>query len=279
MCEAINNEKYIWTVYMHSNKINNKKYIGITSRPPEIRWGNNGSQYTRQKNPCFYNAIQKYGWDNFEHIILFEHLTEQEAKEKEKELIAKYHTCVYDDIKMGYNMTFGGEGLLGHIMSEETKKKMSEAHSGEKNHMFGKTLSEEVRQHMSEIRKGKRTGEENPFYGQQHSEKTKKQLSDIAKTKTGKQNPNYRTGKYTTEYIQNKRKRRAEAREIFCVELNQTFASASVAATELNLDISSICKCCKGQCNHVHNYHFRYVIDRCDDNIKEEEDQDGYKSN
>lgn len=49
----------IWTVYMHKNKENGKMYIGITSRHPEVRWGNNGSQYTKTKNPYFYNAIKK----------------------------------------------------------------------------------------------------------------------------------------------------------------------------------------------------------------------------
>ena len=68
---------------MHKNKINGKMYIGITSRTPEARWGNNGSQYTKAKNPCFYNAIQKYGWDNFEHIILEEKIPQKNLNERE----------------------------------------------------------------------------------------------------------------------------------------------------------------------------------------------------
>ena len=55
------------TIYLHRNKINNKVYIGQTIQSPEERW-KNGNGY----KGCyyFYNAIQKYGWDNFEHIIL-----------------------------------------------------------------------------------------------------------------------------------------------------------------------------------------------------------------
>ena len=64
-----------YTVYVHINKINHKKYIGITKQKPEDRWGKNGENY--KESPHFYAAIQKYGWDNFEHIILKENLTKE----------------------------------------------------------------------------------------------------------------------------------------------------------------------------------------------------------
>ena len=72
-----------WTVYMHINKLNNKKYVGITSRNPNERWGKNGNRY--KSSPHFYSAIQKYGWDNFEHIILKDNLTSEEADKLEIE--------------------------------------------------------------------------------------------------------------------------------------------------------------------------------------------------
>lgn len=71
----------MWTVYKHTNKINGKSYIGITSRKPEQRWGKNGINYgsVNKTHGCFYDAILKYGWDNFTHDILVEGLSYDEA--------------------------------------------------------------------------------------------------------------------------------------------------------------------------------------------------------
>ena len=48
-----------YIVYIHRNKINDKKYIGITKRTTIERWGSNGQRY-KKSNPYFYNAIEKY---------------------------------------------------------------------------------------------------------------------------------------------------------------------------------------------------------------------------
>ena len=106
-----------WQVYIHINKINNKKYIGITSeKDPNKRW-KNGLGYKRQ---IFYKAIQKYGWDNFQHKILFTNLTEQQAKQKEIELIALYNT---NNSLYGYNQTKGGDAVPEK--TDELKLKIS----------------------------------------------------------------------------------------------------------------------------------------------------------
>lgn len=56
-----------YCVYAHINKVNGKIYIGQTCRKPEYRW-NDGKGY--KECTYFYNAIEKYGWDNFDHEIL-----------------------------------------------------------------------------------------------------------------------------------------------------------------------------------------------------------------
>ena len=65
-----------YIVYMHISP-SKKKYIGITSLPTEKRW-KNGNGYKKQ--PYFHRAINKYGWDNFQHIIIARGLSEEDAK-------------------------------------------------------------------------------------------------------------------------------------------------------------------------------------------------------
>lgn len=94
-----------YIIYMHVNKINGKKYIGQTCQENiNHRW-KNGLGY----KPCtyFYHAIEKYGWDNFDHIILETNIgSALEANEAEKYYIQLYETT---DPKKGYNILYGGQ--------------------------------------------------------------------------------------------------------------------------------------------------------------------------
>ena len=136
-------------VYEHENLINGKRYFGITTRKPKTRWGNGGTGY--KSNNHFWSAIQKYGWDEgFSHKILFEGLSESEARSIEEMLIANYET---HDQEHGYNLTLGGEL---ERPNEQTRRKISEAMKGENN----PTKRPEVRRKMSESRRGHGVSEE-----------------------------------------------------------------------------------------------------------------------
>ena len=65
-------------VYMHTNKINGKRYIGITGQKTTARRWHNGKGYSQQRR--FYNSIISHGWDAFDHEILYEGLTREEAE-------------------------------------------------------------------------------------------------------------------------------------------------------------------------------------------------------
>ena len=144
-------EEKNYTVYMHKNKINGKVYIGITKQKPQYRW-NDGNGY---KTQLFYKAILKYGWDNFEHYILFEHLTKQEAEYKEIQLIKKYNShCgkygynVLDDINKHRTERNLRKKRKKREVKETTKEKLRKAN-------LGKHLSLETKNKLSKLRKGK----------------------------------------------------------------------------------------------------------------------------
>ncbi len=92
-----------YKIYMHKNKINGKVYIGQTKRNLTKRWGRNGIGY--KDSPIFWKAIQKYGWDNFEHILIAEDLTKEEANILEKDYIKQYQST---NPNYGYNIDLGG---------------------------------------------------------------------------------------------------------------------------------------------------------------------------
>lgn len=148
-----------WCVYVHISP-SGKYYVGITSQKPEARW-RNGNGY--KHNKYFTNAIQKYGWDNFQHEIIAGNITEKEAKNFEKILIEKLQSR---NSQYGYNITVGGDGVVGI------------SHYGEDNPFYGKHHSEEAKIEMSKKRIGKYTGKDNSFYGKHHSEETKQLISE-----------------------------------------------------------------------------------------------------
>lgn len=101
-----------WNVYIHIFP-NNKKYIGITNQKPESRWGIQGKGY--QKQSTMWAAIQKYGWDNIEHKVLYTDLSQEEAETKEKELIQLFESTTRKG--NGYNIQEGGNS--GFIINRE----------------------------------------------------------------------------------------------------------------------------------------------------------------
>lgn len=157
---ATDNRKY--SVYMHTSP-SGKVYIGITGQDLKQRW-RNGRGYIH--NQHMSNAIEKYGWDNFSHEVIYSGLNEDEAKRIEIELIEQYNAT---DRRFGYNVREGGSCSP---CSEETKKKMSEAKKG-------KRYSDEARKKMSLAKKGKAPWNK----GKHFSDESRRKMSIAQKTK------------------------------------------------------------------------------------------------
>ena len=126
---------------MHTNLKNQKKYIGITKLDVYTRW-NNGLGYKKQ--PKMWNDIQNSDWNkDWIHGILGKFENEQDALKYESFLIA-----MLDTVRNGYNTSAYSFHSCKH--SEETKRKMSEAQTGEKHPLYGKHHSEETRKKISD---------------------------------------------------------------------------------------------------------------------------------
>ena len=143
---------------------NGKVYIGQTCRKPEYRW-NNGRGY--KNSPFIFNAINKYGWDNIEHQILFSNLDQLNADIIEEDLI--YY---YKQIGKSYNLANGGSVNRGWKMSDEAKEKLRILSTG-------RTHSDEAKE---KIRLSK-LGEKNPSYGKSPSKETREKISKAMKGK------------------------------------------------------------------------------------------------
>lgn len=160
MMKQATTQNKTFSVYMHVFP-NGKRYIGITSQKPiEKRWTSTGSGYKRC--PKMWNAIKRFGWENVEHVVLYEGLEKSVAEAAEIALIAEN-----DTIRNGYNIEHGGNVIGSH--SEETRRRISEANKG-------RIVSEETRQKLSLINKGK-TGDKNAFFGRHHTEAVRREHS------------------------------------------------------------------------------------------------------
>lgn len=211
-----------YIVYKHTSP-SGKFYIGITGQDTERRWRRDGSGYKPRKDySCrFYNAILKYGWDNFKHEILYDNLTKEEAEKIERELIDKYDLT---NPEYGYNMREGG-GSQGHL-SDETKNKISESRKGKNcgnrppevgkkisQAKLGHIVEEEVRQKISENLKGRFTGKDN-----------------------------------------------GNSKAIRCIETNECFECARDACKKYNINPVNMCAHLKGRRKSVNKLHFEYIF-------------------
>ena len=97
----------MYKIYIYKNDINNKVYVGQTSKTLEER-ARNGLGYVGCTH--FYHAIQKYGWNKFHGAILEDGLTAEQANIREEFWINYFNAR---DYRYGYNIREGGDSLEG----------------------------------------------------------------------------------------------------------------------------------------------------------------------
>jgi group I intron endonuclease len=154
-------------VYEHlRNDTNEVFYVGIGKTEKRAFDKNRRTQYWKR-------IVEKVGYSV---NIIHKDIDYEEAKNIEILLIEKYGR---KDLGIGnlVNMTDGGEGCLGVIVSEETRQKLAKL-------AIGRTFSEETRQKMSK----ERIGEKNSFFGKTHSEEAKQKIGESNKERIGEKN-------------------------------------------------------------------------------------------
>lgn len=273
-----------YCVYKHIFP-DNKVYIGMTCKKPIYRW-NNGNGYTKTQRKI-YNAIQKYGWGNIKHEILYENLTKEEAEQKEIELI-KYYDSTNDDF--GYNIEKGGN--VNKEVSEETRKLMIKNHKGmlgkkrtkeqceligyyskkrwdnmpkDKKDYYvnllktinigrtawnkGKSFDEQTKLNMSNAQKKRyANGAVSPMKGKHHTEETKQK---IKQKKIGY--------KYNENARKNMKKNNHNAKKIIILETGQVFNSGKECAEFLKCHRSNPNFACNGRTKTCKGYHLMWL--------------------
>jgi hypothetical protein len=218
---------------------------------PEKRW-NSGKGY--KDNPYFWHAIQKYGWDNFDHEVVASTVTKEEADNFERLLIKKMDST---NPNKGYNLQDGGshgrpselsrenirKAAQKRSQNEEWRRKQKESHVGlqvgENNSMYGKKHSEEAKQKQREASLGKHPseetrnkmreshlGEKNSMFGKSRSEDTRQKISE---TNKGINNPKaQKVNQYTLDGV-----------------LIKTWDFIKLAGVTLKIPPQNISRCCR----------------------------------
>jgi group I intron endonuclease len=165
-------------MYCIENILSGKLYIGY-STSPDTRWRDHLRTAVggKEKYPSYsyiHKAITKHGKENFIFTVFACYHNVQEAKEAEKYWIAELKK---QSVPL-YNLTNGGDGAVGYIPTEITRKRMSVAHTG--------IMHTEVsKKKMSKTRRTKNySGERSSFFGKHHTDEAKKKVSEANKGNT-----------------------------------------------------------------------------------------------
>lgn len=205
----------MYTLYLITNLVNGKVYIGQTSKSAEERWKMHC--WTTNKSDYFHYAIAKYGKEAFSIETITQVETQEEISGLEKKWIAAFKS---HEKQFGYNSTLGGEyGAIpndevrakigaysaNRIHNDATKEKMRQSHLGNNNHFYGKSHKSETIEKLRKKCSQANGGENNYWFGKKLSEKHKANISAAKK------------GNKPTPLTEEGRRRISEAKKLYWV--------------------------------------------------------------
>lgn len=206
-------------IYKITNKINGKAYVGQTICNIEKRFREH-VHASLTKNTYLYNAMRKYGKDNFEIVEIDYAKSLDELNSKEIYWIDKLNT----KIPNGYNIADGGNGVKGFHHSKETKQILREKSIGNSNAKGEHDVSTKGRNKMSLAHKGKPSA----FKGKKHSLDAREKLSNN------------------------------HSKKVRCIETQIVYPSSLIASKELNIT-NHIGRCCNKERSSCGGYHWEWV--------------------
>lgn len=193
----ISNVVYIWT------RNNIPCYVGITDRDIFLRIR---EHLKYDKGGFFQRKLRKYK-NEFKCYIIEQNKDYNKLKELERMYIEKYNTYAHSNQEFGYNLTLGGEGIVGYKHNDSNKEKIRVAKLGIKQSekhivarmkkMYGRKVKKETCKAISLAMTGRKlseqhkqslcenhadvSGKNNPFCGKKHSKETKIAMSNSRK--------------------------------------------------------------------------------------------------
>ena len=136
----------MFNVYLITNVVNGKKYVGITKKDIDDRFKDHVNTTRKNKKYALHHALLKYGVDSFTVQLL------EQTNEPDRE---KFWIDYYQSYKEGYNLTKGGDGTVGFCLSDEQKANRSKQtkllHKSKSVGMYGKTQTERQRSIVSSM--------------------------------------------------------------------------------------------------------------------------------
>lgn len=222
-------------IYCIENLVNGKKYIG-QSVDIYKRWSRHKNELlgNRHKNDHLQSSWNKYGKNNFKFYII------QECSMDELDMLESYYIRTFNTIDRfyGYNRDSGGH--YSKVLSDETKRKIGEAHKN-------KPLSEEHKQKISAAGKGRVFSDDSKLKISQKLTGIKRSEEYCVKKSeamTGVNNPNYgvRRSEDTKAKIA-----KGVSKPIYCVELNTIFESGKQAEEITGVSRHNISACRNGR--------------------------------
>lgn len=241
-----------WSLYRHTSP-SGKVYIGI-SKDIKVRWSGHGRRYLSY-NSIFGKAILKYGWNNIKHEVLIANLSKEEANRLETQFIQYYKS-----LGISYNITDGGEGTTGRVVSEETRLKMKKSAKGWSRQAIEASL---LSRKNPDYYKASLAKAHEAWKGSHHSDVAKKKISNKAR---GRDMSKAVEASRRSIFDRGKGKRKCILQCGLNGDLINEFTSITEAMKFLNKSSKSISNCLSGKAKTAFGYIWKYKIDGGDIN-------------